>query len=103
MALKLKPECGPLWTHVVVLGGADGGFEPVQMGLDVLHVHRVLAATHFQDQLLTDQSEAITGAESQRLFPALQEKNLHRDPECASVTHPGPEAHDELSLLTVAH
>lgn len=93
----------PVVTHVVVLGGADGGFKSVQMGLDVLHVHRVLAATHFQDQLMTKQSNAITSAEFQLLFWALKENNRRRGPESETVTHPGPEAHDELSLLTVAH
>lgn len=52
----------PVVTHVVVLGGADGGFESVQMGLDVLHVHRVLAATHFQHQLLRKHSRAESPA-----------------------------------------
>lgn len=93
----------PVVTHVVVLGGADRGFKSVQMGLDVLHVHRVLATTHFQDQLMTNQSNAITSAKFQLLFLALPEKHLHRGPESVTVTHPGPEAHDELSLLTVAH
>lgn len=46
---------------MVVLGGADGGLQSVQMGLDVLHVQRVLAATHLQDQLATEQSDGITG------------------------------------------
>lgn len=55
----------PVVTHVVVLGGADRGFKSVQMWLDVLHVHRVLAATHFQDQLTTNQSNTITDAEFQ--------------------------------------
>lgn len=55
---------------MVVLGCADGGFQSVQMGLDVLHVHRVLAATHLQDQLTTNQSNAITSADFQLPFPA---------------------------------
>lgn len=43
----------PVVTHVVVLGGADGGLNSVQVGLDGLYVHRVLSAAHFQDQLMT--------------------------------------------------
>ena len=84
----LEAKCGPVsvqpWpvvTHVVVLGGADGRFESVQVGLDVLDVHWVLAAAHFQDQLSRNQSHAITAAQSQLFFPALKEEKLPGGPE----------------------
>lgn len=48
---------------MVVLGGAGGGFNSVQVGLDGLHVHRVLSAAHFQNQLMTKRSIAVTNAE----------------------------------------
>lgn len=69
--LSQSVSAWPAVTHVVVLGGADGGFDSVQMGLDGLHVNRMLTATHFQNQLLTNQSIAITNVEFQ-LLPSLE-------------------------------
>lgn len=50
----------PVVTHVVVLGGAGRGFDSVQMGLDGLHVNRMLTATHFQNQLMTNRSIVLS-------------------------------------------
>ncbi len=38
-------------TYMVILGSADRSFNSVQMGLNGLHVHWVLASTHLQNQL----------------------------------------------------